>query len=264
MSTTFSQARFDGQPDTRRPVKRFVESYLIHRAVVGALGIALPVVLIVGDMWLLEGSVQIRGSLSAYYHTSMRDWFVGVLVAIGVLLLTYKASEWRTRSFRWSTAAAFGALGVAVLPTERPGLTADAIRCGDPGPTPPGCTALQERLGETLTAQAHFASALLFIAALCMLAFLFAHAERVDAKRVGESRRSELILVACGGVLVLAAAVAFGGAMLGIAVGPLTALYLGEVIAVLAFGLAWLVRAWFLYHRLSLTPADDEDLPVMT
>ena len=36
-------------------------------------------------------SVHVRGSLSAYYHSSMQDIFVGSLCVTGLLLITYMA-----------------------------------------------------------------------------------------------------------------------------------------------------------------------------
>ena len=73
----------------------YAHSYLMIRAVVGVIGIVLPVVFIIGEMFFLRTGVQVRGSISAYYHTSMRDLFVGGLTVIGFLLLTYMAGQKR-------------------------------------------------------------------------------------------------------------------------------------------------------------------------
>jgi len=51
------------------------------------LGLALPWVLWIGG--LLAGQ-PLQDSMSAYYYTAMRDEFVGVLVAVGVLLVVYR------------------------------------------------------------------------------------------------------------------------------------------------------------------------------
>jgi hypothetical protein len=62
-------------------------SYLTLRRIVGALGLALPVVL-----WLISRTLQ--PSISAYYDLDhSRDVFVGVLFAIGFFLLTYRGYE---------------------------------------------------------------------------------------------------------------------------------------------------------------------------
>lgn len=48
---------------------------------------------IIGEAFFLRAGVQVRGSISAYYHTSMRDLFVGGLTVVGFMLLTYMAGR---------------------------------------------------------------------------------------------------------------------------------------------------------------------------
>lgn len=43
----------------------------------------LPLILMIGEVFLLRGGVQVSGSISAYCHTSMRDMFVTGLCVIG-------------------------------------------------------------------------------------------------------------------------------------------------------------------------------------
>jgi hypothetical protein len=69
---------------TAPQAKRYVRSYLIMRVAIGALGIALPVVLVLGEPLLFDGQPFPRGSLSAYYYSGVREVFVGALCAIGV------------------------------------------------------------------------------------------------------------------------------------------------------------------------------------
>ncbi len=70
---------------------RLVISYLTLRKAIGYLGTALPFVLSIGGMLIY--SLAIQGSLSSYYHTGMRDVFVGTLCAIGIFLFAYKGYE---------------------------------------------------------------------------------------------------------------------------------------------------------------------------
>src|SRR5438132_210540 len=86
---TFNRSAAADEPG----MELYVRSYLLIRTVVGVLGIALPLVLIVGESFFLKGSAEVRGSLSAYYHSPMRDFFVGSLCVIGVLLITYMAAR---------------------------------------------------------------------------------------------------------------------------------------------------------------------------
>ena len=80
---------------------------------IGVIGIALPFVLVLGKM-LLEGP-GIQGSISGYYHTVMREIFVGSLCAIAVFLGSYRGYE-RTDDVAGNVAA-ISALGVALFPT---------------------------------------------------------------------------------------------------------------------------------------------------
>lgn len=98
------------EPITGSPL---VVSYLTLRKAVGYLGIALPFVLAFGGM-LLHGP-GIQSSISGYYHTGMRDVFVGTLCAIGVFLISYKGYE-RKDDLAGDLACVF-AVGVALFPT---------------------------------------------------------------------------------------------------------------------------------------------------
>lgn len=77
------------------------------RRVVGALGVSLPLVLVI-----IAGE---RESISAYWHSPARDVFVGWLVAIAVCLAAYRghdaADKWCARI------AAAGLLVLIYLPT---------------------------------------------------------------------------------------------------------------------------------------------------
>ena len=65
---------------------RYVRSYLVMRVFVGALGIALPFMLVLSDGLAFDGDPFPHGSLSAYYYSGARELFVGALSAIGVFL----------------------------------------------------------------------------------------------------------------------------------------------------------------------------------
>lgn len=62
-----------------------LEPHSEYRAAIGVLGIVLP-----PAVWI--GARSMESSISAYYYTGMRDWFVGTLWVIGVFLFFYKYS----------------------------------------------------------------------------------------------------------------------------------------------------------------------------
>jgi hypothetical protein len=211
---------------------------LWSRAIIGVLGILLPILFILGEAMYLKGGVHIRGSISAYYHTSMRDTFVAGLCVIGFFLATYLSGETRTRDFWFSLAAGLAVFGVVFFPTTRPHLLPDAPRCGAT-PTPDGCSPIQQQLGEGLVAGIHFFFAAIFILGLAAICFVFARPTRPKPEGPGMA----LILRSCGWTIIGAVVFAIVGGLLKFTVWGLTPLYLAEVISVWAFGVAWLLKA---------------------
>ena len=77
------------------------------------LGLALPPLLWIGARVLAGDPLQ--DSMSAYYYTVMRDELVGVLFAVGSLLVLYKGYTW-LEDWALNLAGVFLA-GVALFPT---------------------------------------------------------------------------------------------------------------------------------------------------
>jgi hypothetical protein len=226
------------------PAVLYAKSYLLVRSVLAFIGVLLPIAFIVGEAYFIDGGVQVRGSLSSYYHSTMRDLFVAALAVIGFLLLTYMAGQRNTYDYWLSTAAGIAVLGVAFFPTMRPGL-GNAPRCGTL-PEPAGCSAMQQQLGEALTAKVHGASAAVFILSLAAIAFVFAYRE----KKYNGRARLAAVQMACGWVIVVAVVWVVLGNWVDLRMGPLTPLYVTEVVSVWAFGLSWLLTARALLARL--------------
>jgi hypothetical protein len=98
---------------TTSPQTTLVHSYLFLRRAIGLIGLALPVVLIVGKQ-VFEGG-DLVGSLSGYYYTDVRNVFVGAMCATGVFLLAYYGHDFVDNVA--STVAGLGAIGLALFPT---------------------------------------------------------------------------------------------------------------------------------------------------
>ena len=211
--------------DTRDVVLSF---YRVRQAL-GWLGLALPVVLIGGT--LLMGD-PLPPSLSDFYYTPLRDVFVGILVSLGVFLLTYlghRQPEALVSDRSVSTVAGLGALGTALFPND----TLDA------------CEAARIPTLD-LFGSLHFVSATLFLgstAVFCLV--LFRRSDRVSRAR--PKRWRDRVYLACG--LVIAAALA-GLAAYFLLLSPERRCAIAEwrpvlwleVATVLAFGLSWLVK----------------------
>jgi hypothetical protein len=91
-----------------------VISYLTLRKAVGILGISFPVILVLGSV-VFGDCKEIQGSISSYYHTSMRNVFIGVMCALAFFLFAYKGYD-RRDAIAGNLGCIF-ALGVAFFPT---------------------------------------------------------------------------------------------------------------------------------------------------
>jgi len=92
---------------------RSLPDTVLHR-LIGGLCVSLPLVLTIGN--LVSGGSTPPGSLSGYYYTDMRDFFIGGLCALGASLLAHRGPE------RFDTLITAGAgaslIMVALCPTR--------------------------------------------------------------------------------------------------------------------------------------------------
>src|SRR5215204_7543195 len=99
-------------PEPYPEEREWVLSYKGLRKGVGIIGLALPIVLLIAKPLVDGGGMQ--GSISAYYYTGVRNYFVGTLCALAVFLFSYKYAG---RDNFLSTLACIAALGVVFFPT---------------------------------------------------------------------------------------------------------------------------------------------------
>jgi len=93
-------------------------SYLALRKAVGWIGILLPFVLMLGGYLIFKEDLTLK-NISVYYHTGMRNVFVGSLCAISLFLFFYKGyDKWDNRM---GSLAGFFALILAIFPTVKEG-----------------------------------------------------------------------------------------------------------------------------------------------
>jgi hypothetical protein len=222
-----TEARATGQI----PFDSISRSYTLMRTFVGILGLALPVILLLGDYFFLDTDFAMRGSLSAYYHSGMRDFFVSILAVTGILLFTYKITE-RNRDNLFTIIAGIAAICIAIFPTNIP--------------TGGTLTPLQAALGEGRTAFIHYASSTIFIVSLGILSYDFANRERKrPQQRDGYKARFPPEFWYR---FHLSAAIAIGCAVIFIAVTQSLDVFdkysilIGEIVVTVAFGLSWLAK----------------------
>lgn len=207
---------------------------------VGSVGIALPIVLVLGQ-FIAARRLTLVDSLSGYYHTAMRDVFVGALCAIGVFLISYR---YRQPDDALGTVAGVLAIGVALFPTTM----------GTPAHT---VTAADRAAG--VVHQVAASALFLLLAAYCL--FLFT---RPDRAGVPPRRGANRFYRACGLLILVAIGLALASTSLPADVRHAVKPVLWcETVAVFAFGAAWVAKsdALFAASRLpAAVPAADRDV----
>lgn len=217
------EVRPQGVPED--PLKvLYVRSYLWLRLGIGLLGLALPI-----ELWLFDSFLsrhwQLQGSISGYYYTGARESFVGTLSAIAVFLVAHKVAEGNLDNLVTIVAGIFAGL-VALCPTDRPS--------SDIGLSP-----LQSRFGEDVIKVIHYTAAILFLACLGGMCWLFGNVE--GRRPPKEGKRSPLfwrrfhhgcaVTIAVGLVLCLASLLA-----------DWPRLFWPEALCVWAFGISWTMK----------------------
>lgn len=186
-------------------------SYRTLRVVVGVLGMAMPIVLLVWGL-LLRSPGRLLDAISDYYAYRTRDVFVGVLFTIAWFLFTYRGYDARDR--RAGNLACLFALGVALFP--------------DNG------TALEQRV-HALSAAA------LFLDLAYFSALLFT---RSGGNPTPQKLKRNRIYRACGWAIVacIAAIALYFATGRPEALRPLRPVFWLETLALWAFGFSWFVK----------------------
>ena len=94
----------------------FYSTYASLRGGMGIIAFMFPLILFPGGLWLSDTPLQ--SSMSHYYHTDMRNVFVGLLFSIGSFLYLYKG--FGPRENYALNIAGLLALGVAIFPMKAP------------------------------------------------------------------------------------------------------------------------------------------------
>ncbi len=211
-----------------------VISFLTLRTLLGILGVSLPIILIIGDS-IFAGSLQVQCSVSLYYYTKMRNVFVGVLWAFGLFLISYrgykgnKGVEDRIKDNLITNIAGALAILVALLPTL-------VKLCGNIDPD----LACYEH-GIQLVKTIHLIAAGLFFIIIGWMSYFRFY------RTIGEGfperlvKRRKRLYRACG--LIIWLSIAFL-AMEFIFKFEITEfdIFIGEAVALFAFGIAWLTK----------------------
>lgn len=220
-------------------IKNLILSYHRVRQTLGLMGLSLPIMLCIGGF--LSGTA-IEPSISDFYHTGMRNLFVGALTPIGIFLIAYKG--WKGLG-KITMIAGLAAIGVAFFPNEGP----DVL--------------LREAGQSRAVAIMHYVSALTFFVCLGLFCFVVFPSDATRAQRRAFYRCGYAILLSTILVTICSYFKVQGP------VGPQTLVmeanlvFWFESIGVWGFAVAWLLKGHHDLERSCPELAETAYLPRM-
>jgi hypothetical protein len=197
--------------------QHFASTYHSLRLGIAVIGISLPALLWVGGKWF--DNLSLLGSMSAYYHESTRDVFVGALCAVGVALYLYKGFS-RAENLSLNAAGVL-AVCIAMFPTAKSGIDFRVVN------------------------YVHVISAVLFFLALAYVSVFRASDTLSLIRPTSRGKKLQYTYRTLGGLMVASPVLAIATAWL---LRPRTAepsnVFFLEAFGAWTFGAYWLVKSW--------------------
>jgi len=192
-----------------------VFDYRALRLFVGLVALGLP------EVVAFISSTPLS-SISGSYHTEARDIFVGSLFVIGALLWAYNGRE-ATGKIRWDKimgkVGSLAAFCAAIFPTS----------CD-------GC-------GVSLQSTIHYVAAVILFSAVAYFCWAFRNSAKASLTQDKKAVRRVMIYSVCL-IAIFVSMLGAGAAQLTLSVATRETLYVtfyAELVAMLAFGVAWIV-----------------------
>lgn len=218
-----------------------VISYYTMRRAIGILGITLPLILVAGSS-LFGDCNEVQYSISTYYHTNVRNIFVGYNCAVALFLFAYRGHDWRDNLTGYL--GCIFVLGVAFLP------------CNISTPIQPCINTPFEQ--NQLVGKLHNLSALLYFVVLIIYSlFLFpkTHLDMITGEKMfmgRQKRKRNVVYYICGNLMT--------GALLLILIyvwilekhypdlRRLNPVFWLEVVLLASFGISWLTKGQLFFR----------------
>ena len=198
-------------------------SYLTLRVLIGATGILLPLLVVLGKL-ISEKSGQLEFSISDYYDNgSAGDLLVGVLFVLGFFLLSYKGPE--RIDNRTADVGCIAALGVALFPTTY---------CSD-----------------CWVHIMHFVFALLLFSVFIFFSIYLFRKTNPNKEITTEKKYRNRVYLICGIIMIVCiVAIAISLLVLDTSVsGKYKLVYWFESIALISFGISWITKSESFYLK---------------
>lgn len=218
-----------------------VISYYTMRRAIGVLGISLPLILLAGSFWF-GGCKEVQSSISTYYHSNMRNVFVGYNCAVALFLFAYRGHDWRDNIAGY--VGCIAVLGVAFLPCS----------IGNPGQA---CL-IPSTIHNSLVGTLHNLCAVIYFIILIiysLLLFPMTHMDMVTREKLfmgRQKKKRNLVYYICGGVmsvsLLLILAYVWFFEDLDPGVKQLDPIFWLETLMLSAFGITWLTKGQLFFR----------------
>jgi len=229
---TYGIMEFKKPPGDKPPE---IISYYTMRRALGILGITLPLILVAGSS-LFGGCREVQGSISTYYHTNMRNIFVGFNCAVALFLFAYRGHDWMDNLAGYL--GCIFVLGVAFLPCRLS--------------NPDSFCVVPASAQNPLVGKLHNLSALLYFIILIVYSlFLFPkthmHVDTGEKMTMGrQKKKRNLVYYICGGIMVasLLLIIAYMGFLENLYPGlkGLHPVFWLESFVLFSFGISWLTK----------------------
>jgi hypothetical protein len=206
-----------------------IVSYLTLRKLIGVLGMLLPFACLFGGS--IFQNRPVLDSISAYYHSNMRDILTGLLVGVSLFLITYKGYEFRDTLM--AILSGIAGLGIATFPCASRIEPSSAV--GVFQFTPP------------IAGYLHYGSSALFFILLGINSyFLFTLGDKKNWTK-SKSIRNGIYRV-CG-LVIFASLITLAtlSMILGNELIATVWTFAFETVMLLAFGISWLVKGETLF-----------------
>jgi hypothetical protein len=205
--------------------QRLIISYLTMRRLIGILGLALPVIIVIGGF--IQRGFVIQGSISGYYYTNMRDFFVGLLCIVSLFLISYQGYE-KIDNLIGNLSGVF-ALGMIIFPTAT--YSGKVVKVG------------MFLIDDNISEYVHLTFGTLFFLALAYNS-IFLFTKRQPGILSEAKKKRNFIYRVCGIVMIASILfiIIYMIFLRGTALSKIYPVLILESIALTAFGISWLVK----------------------
>jgi hypothetical protein len=216
-------------------------SYYTMRRAIGILGITLPLILVAGS-FLLGDCKEVQTSISTYYHTNMRNIFVGLNCAVALFLFAYRGHDLMDNLAGYIGCTVV--LGVAFLP------------CAISAPADPCLIPVSAQ--NPLVGKLHNMSALLYFLILIVYSLILfpkTHMDRITGEKMfmgRQKKKRNVVYYICGSMmtmcllLIIAYMWFLGNRYPGLK--HLHPVFWLESIVLLSFGISWLTKGQLIFR----------------